>query len=35
MQERAARIGGKLAIHSKRGEGTTIVVKLPASLAYR
>jgi signal transduction histidine kinase len=35
MRERATRIGGKLAIHSKSGEGTTIVVKLRASLAYR
>ncbi len=35
MRERAARIGGKLAIHSAAGAGTTVVVALRAGLAYR
>ena len=35
MRERAARIGGKLQIHSTPGAGTTVMVTLRASLAYR
>jgi signal transduction histidine kinase/ligand-binding sensor domain-containing protein len=35
MRERAARIGGKLAIHSKPGEGTAVVVKLRAARVYQ
>jgi signal transduction histidine kinase/ligand-binding sensor domain-containing protein len=34
MRERAARIGGKLAIHSAPGDGTAVVVTLRARLVY-
>ncbi len=32
MQERAAALGGRLDIHSRRGEGTTLVLTLPLDL---
>ncbi|WP_195763525.1 sensor histidine kinase [Duganella guangzhouensis] len=34
MRERAARIGGQLQIHSAPSDGTSVMVTLPASLAY-
>ena len=30
MEERAARLGGRLAIDSRRGEGTTVTLEVPA-----
>lgn len=34
MRERAERIGGTLAIDSRAGQGTYVMLKLPANLAY-
>jgi len=34
MRERAERIGGTLAIDSRAGQGTHVMLKLPAKLAY-
>jgi signal transduction histidine kinase/ligand-binding sensor domain-containing protein len=34
MRERAERIGGALSIHSSAGEGTDVILTLPAGLAY-
>jgi len=35
MHERIANIGGKLRLESQPGEGTTVVVQIPSSIAYR
>jgi signal transduction histidine kinase len=34
MRERAALIGGKLAVWSEAGAGTEVGLRLPASLVY-
>ncbi len=35
MRERAQRIGGALAVTSAEGKGTTVSLRVPASVAYR
>jgi nitrate/nitrite-specific signal transduction histidine kinase len=35
MMERIERLGGELALRSRPGEGTRVVLSVPASVAYR